>query len=693
MILVDIQQTKSVNEIPVYNIYDFPYEKFENVQRVEHGKRSYFNIECAFDIETTTIRESECGIFHSDFGFMYIWQFCIGDTVCIGRTWDEYKEFLYHLKESMGVNYRTKLVVYSHNLQFEFQFMRNFFEVESVFARHTRDVLYVVIEDIEYRCSYALSNMSLDKFLKNSKGVDAFKLSGDDFNYRIKRYPDTPLSKQELAYCIVDVYGLCQAIRSRLEEDDLCTIPLTSTGYIRREFREVCLAEDGYKRHMKAMRLDAHTYALCVEACRGGISGSNNINTGWTIDYVDSFDIKSSYPYQMATKYFPQSRFLPINVPNNFNEEWLDYFLNSKCCLIVWECEHLKLKKWESIPYISKAKCRAIERGEHGRYGNGKVYSAARVGMCCTEIDFKIIRESYDFDNLKIHELWIAERGMLSKAFRTKLMSMFQMKTNLEDGDKYLYAKFKNKINASFGMMLTDILNAEVIYDPRDDEPWKVDEIADVDKGLNKYYNSRNSFLSYQHGVWVTAHARASLYEGMKIVGDDIVQVDTDSVKAIGEYKKQFDALNDRIRAEAETFDVKPYAIKDGHKVYLGIWEHENDGHGVTYERFKSLGAKKYMYQESGSKEVHTTVSGLRKGAISWLMEHGGFRAFAPGTTVPPIESGRTASKYVDLRSPKTIILHGHEITLGSSIGVIDVGYTFGVTDEWREMIYDEADT
>ena len=99
------------------------------------------------------------------------------------------------------------------------------------------------------------------------------------------------------------------------------------------------------------------------------------------------------------------------------------------------------------------------------------------------------------------------------------------------------------------------------------------------------------------------------------------------------------------------------------------------------------------MYQESGSEEVHTTVSGLRKGAISWLMEHGGFRAFSPGTTVPPIESGRTASKYVDLRSPKTIILHGHEITLGSSIGIIDVGYTFGVTDEWREMIYDEADT
>ena len=223
---------------------DFPYEKFKGVRRVERGTKKYFDVVCAFDIETTTIHEEECNYFHSDFGFMYIWQFCIGQTICVGRTWDEYREFLDNLKEILGVDWRTRLVVYVHNLQFEFQFLRNFFKVEKVFARHKRDVIYAVVEDIEYRCSYALSNMSLDRFLKNSKGVENFKLNGDDFNYRIKRYPDTPLTKEEMEYCVVDVLGLCQAIKSKLDEDTLCTIPMTSTGYIRREFREACLAED-----------------------------------------------------------------------------------------------------------------------------------------------------------------------------------------------------------------------------------------------------------------------------------------------------------------------------------------------------------------------------------------------------------------------------------------------------------------
>ena len=81
----------------------------------------------------------------------------------------------------------------------------------------------------------------------------------------------------------------------------------------------------------------------------------------------------------------------------------------------------------------------------------------------------------------------------------------------------------------------------------------------------------------------------------------------------------------------------------------MGIWEHENGDYDVTYARFKSLGAKKYMYQESGSDELHTTVSGLRKDAIWWLRDHGGFSAFKPGTVIPPIISGRTAANTLTL--------------------------------------------
>lgn len=656
--------------IDIYDINDFPYEKFAE-RTISGGK--YIDLANAFDIETTSLYDKEIG-------FMYIWQACIENIVVMGRTWDEFVKFIEHLKAAVNSNVDRVLVFYTHNLQFEFQFMRNFFNITEVFARSKRNVIRCVANGVEFRCSYALSNMSLYSFLKYTKGVVHGKQKGD-LDYTVERFPDTELTETELGYCVCDVLGLSEAIRSLLSEDSLDTIPMTSTGYIRREFREICLAYPKYKSHMLSMRLSPKTYALCKEACRGGIAGSNAVNTGWTIDDVDSFDKVSSYPYQMATKYFPMSRFLYTRCQYGDRFEKL---IKKKCCLIVWSCENLILKHWESIPYISKAKCRAISGGV---FGNGKVYKAEKIGMCCTEIDFDIIRSHYNFENVQIHELWTADRGLLPYPFRKLLIEMFQTKTDLKGGDKYLYAKFKNKINAAFGMMLTDILNPEIEYRQNSEEPWKEHEISDIGNALKKYYYSKNSFLSYQHGVWVTAHARKDLIEGMDIAGNDLVQTDTDSVKCIGDYKKEFDKINTRIMEEAEKYDVKPYAVKNGEKIYLGVWEHENDKHEYTYSEFKTLGAKKYCYKESGDDELCITVSGLKKDAGTWLEQHGSFSAFTVGTEVPPLKSGRTSSKYNDLAKIQYRIIKGHDVVMGSNICVKNVSYTLGVTDEWEKMI------
>lgn len=672
----------------IFGITDFPYTEFANSSTVELGKKCYINRVCTFDIETTTINTND----NDCFGFMYVWQFCIDEVTCVGRTWEEYRTFIERLKESVGVTGTKLLCVYVHNLSFEFQFMRDFFEVDKVFARKKRDVVYAIMENVEYRCSYALSNMGLDKFLRKTKGVRAYKLSGAEFNYRKRRYPDTPLTTKELEYCVVDVIGLCQAMKTMLEDDNLCTIPITSTGYVRREYREACLSDPKYKHMFLDIALTPHIYDLCKEATRGGIAGSNAVNTNWTIDNVDSFDKKSSYPYQMMCKYFPMSKFTAyrsVNGNDARNNKQFMRILDTKCCLISWSCEHLQLKEWNSIPYISRAKCKVIEGC---KCGNGKVYSADRVGMVCTEIDFKIICDAYNFEHCHIHEMYIANRGLLPKSFRQHLGMMFQKKTDLEDGDRYVYSKYKNKINSSFGMMLTDILNSDVVYNPhRTEDTWTERKVIDKQNALRKFYNNKNSFLAYQWGVFVTAHARADLYEGMNAVGRDLVLTDTDSVKCINEHKDAFNQINERIMREAENYDVKPYAFKQTEngieKVYLGVWEHENDKYEYTYLHFKTLGAKKYCCIESGSTVIEITVSGLRKDANRWLTDNGGFTAFTKGTVVPPIISGRTASKYNDYDSVRTSVIDGHTVTYGSNLGIKDVSYTFGVTDDWLEMI------
>lgn len=311
------------------------------------------------------------------------------------------------------------------------------------------------------------------------------------------------------------------------------------------------------------------------------------------------------------------------------------------------------------------------------------MYRALQIGMTCTEIDFEIICNHYDFINPVLHEIWVCDRGMLSPEFRRHLLDMFQMKTDLEGGDIFVYDKYKNKINASFGMMLTDILHPEIVYHPGSPEPWTEEEIPYIDKALREYYNRSSSFLSYQDGVWVLAHGRSDLVKGMDIVGNDLVQVDTDSVKSKGKHRAEFEKLNSSIIEQAENYSIKPYAIKDGHKHYLGVWEYEG-----TYHKFKTLGAKKYAVEDEDG-EIKITVAGLAKSAGKYIKSKGGLDFFENGSVIPAEYSGRTSSYYVDLEYPKTIDVYGHKVTLGSNIAIKNVPYTFSMTEEWLDLVMD----
>lgn len=674
-------------QVDIYNIYDFPYNLLRNLPIVEKKNKRYLNIINTFDIETTNFTKEECNVVENDFAFMYVWQACFNGIVVMGRTWEEYIQFINNVKETVNIGKKKEItvIVYIHNLSFEFQFMRNFFHVDNIFATEKRKLLYAVMDDIEYRCSYRLTNMSLDKFTQKTKGVTFIKQDGEDFDYKVKRYPTTELTEKELGYCVCDVLGLWQGLCTFLEEDNLATIPLTSTGFVRRDYREACLQYPGYRNEMLSKRLNEHTYLLCREASRGAISGANHLYVDETIEDVDSQDIKSSYPFQMATKYFPKGKFIKFDCHNHDSK--FQKLLDNKCCLIVWSCRNLKLKKWACIPYISKAKCRAIEDFQ---CGNGKVYSAKRIGMCCTEIDYKIIMEKYYCEDIVIHEIWACDRGMLPYPFRKHLMDMFQKKTDLEDGDKFMYNKYKNKINASFGMMLTDILHEEIEYVLDDEECWKSNEITDIESALDTYYKNKNSFLNYQDGVWVLAHARSDLVKGMNVTKEFTIQCDTDSVKSEGSFQEGFDEINKKIMEKAESYDIKPYAYKNGKKVYLGIWEHEGKPGEYTYKYFRTLGAKKYCNTDENGHLV-PTVAGLNKGAGWWIEHEGGLDYFTNGSIFPAyVEgkkvSGRTCAYYYDRNDVITVSVCGHKIVMGSSVCIRDIEYTLGMTSEWMML-------
>ena len=94
---------------------------------------------------------------------MYIWQLGICGINFTGRTWEQLLEALRAVKDALGISLQKRLVIYVHNLSYEFQWMRKWLSWKQVFAIDSRKVAYAVTEDgFEFRCSYILTGKSLE---------------------------------------------------------------------------------------------------------------------------------------------------------------------------------------------------------------------------------------------------------------------------------------------------------------------------------------------------------------------------------------------------------------------------------------------------------------------------------------------------------------------------------------------------
>ena len=78
------------------------------------NKRKIWDCVTAFDIETSTVMVQ--GEPHA---FLYHWQMSFNNEyVVLGRTWEQWLAFMDQLSSIVGNN---RLVIYDHNLSYEFQ--------------------------------------------------------------------------------------------------------------------------------------------------------------------------------------------------------------------------------------------------------------------------------------------------------------------------------------------------------------------------------------------------------------------------------------------------------------------------------------------------------------------------------------------------------------------------------------------
>lgn len=565
------------------------------------GKRKKIdNTIYTFDIETTsyiklngkimqaneylnlTKKEQEDCEFYS---CMYEWTFGINDEIYYGRTWDELKNFLFKL------NYfnRAKKIVFVHNLAFEFQFLKSVFKFTNVVARKAHKVMKCELENygIEFRCSYILSNCAL-KFLPKIFNLDVEKKVGD-LDYTKIRTPKTNLTKTELGYCENDCLVVYKYIEKELETYEFVNkIPLTSTGHVRRELKELIADDWTYKNKVKkAVNIDGHIYNLLIEAFAGGYTHSNWIFTDMIIKNVKSFDFTSSYPFVLVSEKFPSSEFRKCNIIKK--EQMSKKF----AYLVVVEFENIKCKYYNN--FISSSKCREVYNAE---YDNGRIIKAEKLTITLTDIDFDFLTKAYKYDRYIIKECYFATYDYLPKKFINFVLDKYVKKTSYKnvEGMEVEYAKEKNKFNALYGMSVTNNIRDEVEYDFIND--WQERELTNEEIQKKLLEEKKQGFLSFAYGVWVTAYARRNLLENVVKLDEYVIYCDTDSIKLLEGFDKKIikdynRSVIEKIKNVSKILDIDFEKFcpvdKFGEKHLLGLFD--NDG---EYEEFITQGAKKY---------------------------------------------------------------------------------------------------
>ena len=643
---------------------------------------NYLNIPCAFDIETTNIyqKDSEGNILKEPrpYAFMYQWQFCIDDCVCFGRTWEEFIKLLDQLEKRMNLSLKNRLVIWVHNLNFEWTFFNRFIDYADGFFRDDNEPLKIVTTGgIEFRCSMALSNMSLAKFCEN-EGVRHYKLV-DTYDYEKIRLPTTPLTMEEEAYCYNDVRGLCECIAHRLLTDTLTTIPMTSTGYVRRDMRAAVKGDKKYRQRFRDNALDSHLYKLCRDAFRGGDTHANIDHSGQLLHNIKAKDETSAYPACMMMDLYPMTAFFKLNVSTFLNRDLRDYAL-----LLEVRFTKLNYVGTCGVPYIPISKLKNDPKKIKKVVDNGRILEASMAEMVITDIDYYIILQEYDFEDLYIREVWASRYAPLPDNIKNVVMDYYRKKTLLKDNDQmeYEYNKSKNSLNSTYGCMVQRIDMTTIKYDPvshkYEPEPFDLDEV------LEKFYKSRNNFLSYQHGVWITANARLRLRKMLWKVGEDVVYCDTDSIKYRGDHEQLFKDRNAEIIKEAEKCGAFAETL-DGKIKYMGVWD---DDKPPIYEEFKTLGAKKYVYKYYDAKNdahvIKSTIAGVSKKSGAEYFSQNGVDGFQIGKKI--LRSGHLTAYYND-DDIHTITIDGCTFTTASNVAIIDGAYTIGVTGEYLNLL------
>lgn len=654
----------------------------------------------AFDIETTSFID-ESG---NKRAFPYTWTTQVdGLPPTIHRFENDWKDYIDSLVEKYDVDYNNRLVVWVHNLGYEFEFIKWLFDWEDVLCNGSvHNVIRAVTTDgIEFRCTYALSNASLS-VVGDMVGVPKMK---GDLDYSLPRHGETPLTDEELGYIYNDVIIITEYVRKQLSKkqpngkpETLRSIPLTKTGYVRRAVRRATLYNTDKEKGQQYRRLiwgdlllNEDTYLAARAAFSGGYTHANGSIAGETINNVVSYDLSSSYPSSLTQFTYPMSSFTEVH--DEMTPELVERLMKNSHCII-----DLTITNFESrynFPTISESKAMNVSKA---RVDNGRIWAAASARVTVTDVELETLKRCYEFESMIVHRLWMAKRDYLPSPFVEEILRYYGDKTTLKgvEGAEDQYVLAKENVNSIYGMTATDPIRPNIKFDKETRTSVKepIENLGDL---LGDTNADRKRFLYYPWGAWCTAWSRSLLLAAifdLEDAGCTVLYCDTDSIYVVDDERvapiieRHNEEITARLMRAAENntdLGAEAVAPKDkyGNPRQLGIFECETP---EPLRGFKTLGAKRYAKMSSDGK-FSITVAGLAKNAAQWVEERGGFDAFANNLTVPAGVSGRIVHTYSDEEFLDNVTDY-----LGTTVTVHQRGFIHLANAPYHLSISDEYD-
>ena len=676
---------------------------------------------------------------------------------------EDFVKYLRKLYYKLGLkpydDTEKKLIIYIHNLSYDMSYLYPYLldlpgidkdaKYQGIIEAPNK-FLSLVFGSFEFRCSYRLSGMSLEKWSKEMNAEHIKKVGMYDYDKVL--YQDSDLSEDEQDYDKFDVYSMRDCLYKQMAYygDDITSIPLTKTGYIRRTLRKSCFNDPHYKKkYFWDNKLSAVNYEYCLKSFSGGYTHNNRfwrdtlIEAGKTYEYIPGSgiyikvdkikhrDFKSHYPTQQTCyKRFPIGRPQHIydcsTMPFVYTVEEIlaeaeefTHFVK----LLITDCS--LRDPMCSMPFMQLSKCYQANFNNK-IVDNGRIIKASgSFIMYVDTLTLQILAEQYTME-CAVLDVYRMKNGPLPDCIIKVVDKYFKGKSDKKAlvhqlteefgklDPKTVEAEFdlmqeKAGLNSIYGCTVQQALKDVFQIDDNMNFSYKTKYISEqeVEEGLESYYSGKNNFLAYQLGCVVTSLARFELYSFIRLIGYEyVLYSDTDSLFYIStpEIEKRIEAKNKELRETAHFVE-----LENGKREYYNEFTEEPDClafkglHSKCYGVVTSKGLEitiagvpaRTIIGMEGDKPVYYTreeeLSGSENDPIRALDHLTDNFTFKVNTGICALYIG--ALGYKTERKPEVIMIDGHEIHTagGCVLNKLDTK-TVVLDPNNKKKKYDEVD-